>query len=73
MRGRSRKLIAANESTVLAKSFLDPSVVEDGESNGCFPDPSCTNESDGLEVISEPGDFLDQVTPPKTAPWGRGR
>ena len=56
---RSRKLIAAYESTVFAESFLYPVVVEDGESDGCFPNASCTDESDGLQVFGESDDLLD--------------
>ena len=37
---RSWKFVAANESTVLAKQLFDVIVVEDGERNGCLPDPS---------------------------------
>lgn len=44
---RSQDLFATNESTVLAKSLFDPIVVENGEGNRCFPDPSCADESDG--------------------------
>jgi hypothetical protein len=40
------KLVAADEPPVLVKPFLDAIVVEDGQGNGCFPDPTCTDESD---------------------------
>jgi hypothetical protein len=57
----------------LAKSFFDSAVVEDGKCNRCFPDPPCTNESDGFEVFGEPSDLLDQVIAPKTVSWRRRR
>ena len=47
---------------VLAKSFFDPFVVEDGEGNRCLPDPPCPNESDGFEAFSESDDRLNQLT-----------
>ena len=68
---RSRELFAAEESTVLAKSLFDPVVVENGESNRCFPDPSRTDESDWLEVFGESDDLLDQFVPPETVPGRR--
>ena len=70
---RSRKLIAADESTVSAKSFLDPLVVEGSESNRCFPDSPCTDESDGFQVYSETDDLLDQLVPSEAVPRGRRR
>ena len=73
MGGRGRKLIATDESTVSAKSFFDPIVVEDGESDGCFPDSPSADESDWFEVFSKSDDLLNQPVPPKTVPWGRGR
>ena len=73
MGARGQKLIATDESTVLAKSFFDPTVVEDGESNRRFPDPTGTNEGDRFEVFGESDDLLDQLVPPKTVPWGWGR
>ena len=45
---RRRELIATDESSVLAKSLFDAIVVEDGEGDGCFPDPPCADESDWL-------------------------
>jgi hypothetical protein len=59
MRTRSRKLIAANKSPVIAKPFFDPTVVEDGESDRRFPDPPCTDENDGFEVLGEPDNLLN--------------
>jgi hypothetical protein len=70
---RSRKLITAHESTVFTKSYFNPIVVEDGEGNGCFSNPPCTDESDGLEVIGKPNDLLNQVIASETVPRRRGR
>jgi hypothetical protein len=73
MSARSRKLIATNKSAVIAKSFFDPTVVEDGERNRCFPDPPCTNEGDGFEVFSESDHLLDQLLTSEAVPRSRGR
>ena len=70
---RSGKLIATNESTVPAKSFFDSLVVEDGEGNRCFPDPSRANESDGFEVFSESDDVVDKLVTTETVPRCRRR
>jgi hypothetical protein len=71
MRARSWELIAADESTVIAKPGLDAIVVEDGESDGGFPNPSCTDEGDGFEVFGETNELLDQFIASKKVP-GRG-
>jgi hypothetical protein len=59
MSARSRKLITTNKSSVIAKSIFDPIVVEDGEGDRRFPDPPCTDESNGFEVLSESSDLLN--------------
>ena len=59
MDGRGWELIATDEATFAAKSFLDPIVVEDGQGNAGFPDPSSTDESDWTEVFGEMDDLLD--------------
>jgi hypothetical protein len=41
------ELVTTNESTVVTESFSDAIVMEDGQSDGCLPDPAGTNESDG--------------------------
>jgi hypothetical protein len=69
----SRKLIAAYKSTVVAKSFFDPIVVEDREGNGRLPDPPSANQSDGFEVFSESDDFLNQLATSETIPRRRRR
>jgi hypothetical protein len=43
----------------LVEPFLDAIVVEDGQGNGCFPDATCTDESDWGEAFSETDDLLD--------------
>ena len=63
---RSWELVATDESTILAKSFPDPTVVEDGESNSCFTNPPCPNKSDGFEVFGESNDILDQLVASET-------
>ena len=73
MSARARELIATDESTILAKTSLDPIVVEDGESNRCFPDPPWADESDRFQVFGDPDDLLHQFIASKTVPWGRGR
>jgi hypothetical protein len=69
----SWELVAADEPPVIAKSVLDPIVVEDGQSDGGFADSACTDESDWFEVFSETQDLLDQLIPSETDPRRRGR
>ena len=69
----SRKLIATDESTVLAKSFFYPLVVKDSESDRSFPNPPRTNEGDRFKAFSESDNFLNQFIAPKTVPRRRGR
>jgi hypothetical protein len=73
MSARSGKLITTDKPSVLAKSIFDPIVVEDSEGNRRFPDPPCTNESDGFDVFGESDNLLDQLVTPETVPRGRGR
>ena len=70
---RSWKLIAPDESAVLAKSFFDAVMVEDCEGDGCFPNPACPNESDGLEFFGYSDEFLNQFLASETVPRCRGR
>ena len=67
------ELITADKPPVLAKPFLDPIVVEDGQGNGCFPDPACTDESDWSEVFDKANDLLNQFVPSETGPRRRRR
>jgi hypothetical protein len=73
MNTRGGELVATNEPPVLAKTSLDAIVVEGGQSNGCLPDPACTDESDWCEGIGETDDPLDQLVASETGPRWRGR
>ena len=73
MSTRGWELIATDESTVVAKSFFDPIVVENCEGNGCFPDPPCADEGDRFQIFGKTDNLLNQLIPSKTDPWGRGR
>ena len=70
---RSRKLITADESTVLTKPVSDSIMVKDGEGDRCFPGPPCADESDGLEVFGESNDLFNQLVPSKTVSRRRWR
>ena len=59
MKAGRRELVATDESTVIPKSALDATVVEDSEGDTRFADPPCTNESDWFEVFSETNNLLD--------------
>ena len=48
-------------------------MVEDGEGDGGFPNPPCTDEGNGFEVFSESDNLLNQLVTPETVPRGRGR
>ena len=61
MSGRGRELIAANESTVMAKSLLDPVVVEDSQGDGGLSDSASTDEGDWDEVLCEIDYLFDQL------------
>ena len=47
-------------------------VVEDGQCEGCLPNPAWTDESDWNEIFSKADNLLDQVVASKTGQW-RGR
>ena len=66
------ELVATDESTVVSKPLLDAVVVEDGQSNGGFPDPSWTDESDWSKAFREVDDLLNQFVASETGPWWRG-
>ena len=59
MSTRGGEFVAADESTVVAKPFLDPIVVEDSQSDGCLANPTGTNESYGCEVYCQFDDLFD--------------
>jgi len=73
MSTRGGELIAADESTAIAKSLFDATIVEDGQSGGCLASSAGTNESDWDEVLSEIDDLLDQLVASKEGPRWRGR
>ena len=63
-----------NESTVIAESFFDARVMEDGQHDDCLANPSSTCEGSGCQVFREANDFFYQFTAPETGPrrrrWG---
>ena len=73
MRTRSWKLIAADESAIVAEPFFNAIVVEDDQGNGSFADPTCTDESDWSEGFHEANNLLDQVIAPEASSWPRRR
>ena len=70
---RGGELVAADEPTVGSEPCLDVIVVENGQSDGCFSDPSWTDESDRGNVFCETDDLLDQLVAPETGPRRLGR
>ena len=67
------ELVTTDEPAVFTKPFFNAIVVEDSERDGCFPDPTRANESDGREVLGETNDLVDQLVASETGPWWRGR
>jgi len=73
MSARGGELVATDEPAVVSKPFLDAIVVEDGESDGRFPNTPCADESDWGEIFCEADDLLDQILASETGPRRRGR
>ena len=73
LRARSGELVATNESTVVAEPVLDAIMVEDSESDICFPNSSCTDESDWFGIFRKFDNVLDQLFASETRPGRRGR
>jgi len=73
MSARGGELVATDKTTVGPKPFLDAIVVEDGEGDGRFPNPSCADESNWSEIFCEADDLIDQILTSETSPrrWGR--
>ena len=73
MDARSGELIAPDKSTVLPKPLFDALVVEDGESDGCLPNPPRADESNWSEGFCETNGPLDQLVASKADPrrWRR--
>ena len=70
---RCWELVAANKSAAIAKPLLDVIVMEDGQCDGCFANPSGTYESNRFEVFSETDNLLDELIAPKKVlgwKWG---
>ena len=59
MSTRSGKLVATDKSTIISEPFLNAIVVEDGEGDGCLPNPPCANESGRFELYGVTDDLLD--------------
>jgi len=70
---RSGELVATDESTVIAKPFLDALVVEDSQGDRRFPNSACTDESDGCTVFGKADDPLNQLVASETGLRWRGR
>ena len=70
---RRLELVAADKPPVLVEPFLDATVVEDAQGNGCLANTTCTDESDWGEAFSETDNLLSQLIPPEEGPrwWGR--
>ena len=64
-----RELVTADKSTIVSEPLLDAIVVKDGQSDGCLPNPSWTDESEWCEVLGELDDLLNQIVASKTRPW----
>ena len=73
MRVRRWELVATDESTVVTEPVLDPIVVEDLECDRSFPNPTCTEESDGFEIFCKTNDGLNYVITSETGPGWRRR
>ena len=71
MSARGRELVAANESTVMAKPLLDPIVVENGQGDGGFANSTSTDESDWSTVLGKIDYLLDQLVASEEGPWGQ--
>ena len=71
MSGGGWELVATDKPTILAEQFLDAIMVEDGQNDRRFANPTNTNESSWSEVFYETNDSLDQLVAPKV-PRRRG-
>ena len=56
-----------------SEPFLDASVVQNGQSDGGFPDSSCTDEGDRSEALREVDNLPDQFIASETCSWERRR
>lgn len=53
------ELVTANETSIIAKSFLYTIVVKESQCDGSFPDSACSGESDRVKVFHGVDDILD--------------
>jgi len=47
--------------------------VEEGQGNGCFANPTSTNESNGCEVFGKADNLLDELITAKAGWWRGGK
>ena len=73
MSGRGREPVATNEPAVVSEPLPNAVVVENIQSDGCFPGSFCTYESDRGEIFGETNNLLDQLVTSETGPRGWGR
>jgi len=70
---RGGELVTPDEPAVMAKSLLDPIVVEDGQREGCLADSASTDESDWDEPFGEIDYLLGQLVAAEEGPWWQRR
>ena len=58
---RGGELVAADEPAVVAETFFDTVVVEDGESDKRLADSTRTNESEWSQVFRQTDEIPDQL------------
>ena len=73
MVARGGELVATDEPAVVSKPSLDAIVMEDSQSNGCFPNPPWADESKWSKVLCETNDLFNQFVAPETDSRRRGR
>ena len=56
---RGWELVTTNKPAVISEPLPDSVVVENGQRDGSFPDPTGADESDWAKVISEIDCLLD--------------
>ena len=66
---RGWELVATDEPAIMPEPLLDSVMVENGKSDGGFPNPAYTDESDWTKVFSEMNYLLDQLITPEEGPW----
>ena len=68
MNTRSGELAATDKLAVDPKLLLDVAMMEDSGSDGGFPNPTSTNESNLCQVLSPANNLMDQFVVPETDP-----